>query len=477
MKPWQRTRGRPQAPTATPSPPPPLGDLIESITRDSLDDTQYESGHAKISDAKVIASYNWTSASSPEIIVPGHPPKWTPPKASRRLPWDTGEYYRDINAASYPKHPLEPAIVSVMKMNHYPMPVNVVACGSTIGNLLRFVRDVDLDRPFRILVELVGDTVHLIRRENSPKELIPGVRGYGHTFPEAYTTWDYSVRRSTTHQRVMAYRFGGLDMMVRSEGDGFIEESKPQPRQNRPRFTVAEALAQVDGLTFAKLLPTLDCDLKLSEGGETVSQEAIFDLKTRSVVARFRDTLGDQLPRLWISQVTQFILAYHEKGLFQKENIEIKNVRDDIDKWQELNQPSLKRLAALLHLIIDRARTSGGKIEIVWSTDGPLEIRKQLPDAGGVLSTSVRKEWEAWLRNEVTLVKDPALEKGDSESDLEEPMTMEDFLNGLSGLDANREGESSRLQGETRLMLKGADVREPTSNLFYRLTTRRTLFS
>ncbi|KAH7247095.1 hypothetical protein B0J15DRAFT_500110 [Fusarium solani] len=433
MNPWQRTRGRPQQPPAvTPSPSPPLGDLIENITRDDLDVTQYESDRAEISNAKLIASYNWVSASSPEIIVPGQPPRWTPPRVSKRLPWDTGEYYRDMNAASYPKHPLEPAIISVMKMNPKAMPVNIVGCGSTIGNLLRFARGVDLDRPFRILVELVGDTVHLIRRENSPKELIPGVRGYGHTFPEAYTTWDSAVRRSTSHQRIMAYRLGGLDMMVRFEGDGFIKESKPQRQQSRP-FTVADALAEVNGLALTKPLPILTRDLKVSDGGETVPQETIFDLKTRSVVARFRDTLGDQLPRLWISQVTQFILAYHEKGLFQNENIEIKNVTEDIDKWEELNQPLLKRLVALLHLIIDRARASGGKIELVWSTNGPLEIRKQLPDAGDVLSASVREEWEAWLGKGEG--KSSKAEKRDSKFGLEEPTSMEEFLTGLSGSD------------------------------------------
>ncbi|KAF4460761.1 hypothetical protein FALBO_12458 [Fusarium albosuccineum] len=368
-----------------PAPAPPLGDLIEGITRDSLKSTD-DTSRAEISGAKLVASYNWTSAPSPEIIIPGQPPRWTPPKASKRLPWDSGNYYRDVNAASYPKHPLEPAIVSVMKMNPDPIPVNIVACGSTIGNLLRFARGVDLDHPFRILVEAVGDTVHLTRRENSPKQLIPDVRGYGHTFPEAYTTWDPAVRRSTTHQRIMAYCFGGLGLMVRFEGDGFIRTSNPRRRQSNASNALAagDALAQIQGLSINKPLPTSTSrQLKVSEGGEIISQESIFDLKTRSVRARERDTLGEQLPRLWIAQVTQFLLAYHERGLFNQQDIEIKNVKDDIAQWEEANQPSLKKLAALLHLIIDRSRSAeDGKLELVWSDSGSLEIRKQLPSAG-----------------------------------------------------------------------------------------------
>ncbi|KAM0429740.1 hypothetical protein ACHAPT_006346 [Fusarium lateritium] len=435
MSSWHRPAPRraPQLSMATPSPPPPLGDLIESITRDNLEGASSNSDRAEISNAKLIASYNWISASSPEIIVPGQPPRWTPPRISKRLPWDSGEYYRDVNAASYPKHPLEPAIVSVMKMNPDPMPVNIVACGSTVGNLLRFSRGTDLDHPFRILVELVGDTVHLVRQENSPKELIPDVRGFGHTFPEAYTTWDPAVRRSASHQRVLSYRFGGLDMMVRFEGDGFINESKPRRRQSSA-FASGDALAQINDLTLTKPLPNLARDLKVSDGGEIAPQETLFDLKTRSIMTKGRDTLGQQLPRLWIAQVTQFLLAYHEKGLFREENIEIKNVRDDIDAWEELNQPSLKRLVALLHLIIDRARASGGKIELVWSNGDALEIREQLPDAGDVLSGSVRKEWETWLG-----AKSLDAEKRDSKLDLTDPTRWEEFMAALSDSD----GEAS----------------------------------
>ncbi|KAM5356654.1 hypothetical protein ACJ41O_003300 [Fusarium nematophilum] len=405
---------RNRAAAVTPSPAPPLGDLIESITRDSLT-TGDGPDRAEISNTRLIASYNWVTSTSPEIMIPGQPPRWTPPKGPQKLRWDDGQYFRDINAASYPKHPLEPTVVSVMKMNPDPLPVNIVACGSTLGNLLRFARGVDEDRSFRILVELVGDTVHLIRRENSAKELIPGIRGYGHTFPETYTTWDMAVRRSKSHQRIMAYRFGGLDMMVRFEGDGFIREAKPLRRGNS--LKPADAVAGIQNLGITQPSPAGGSELKVKTGGENVPQESVFDLKTRSVMVRDRDTLGTELPRLWIARVTQFVLAYHEKGLFREEDINIKDVKDDVDEWEELNQPHLKRLIALLHLVIDRARTHG-KLELVRSNSGPLEIRQQLPDAGDVLSATVRKDWEVWLgekdrSDDVREKRDPKMETTD----------------------------------------------------------------
>ncbi|KAF5657234.1 hypothetical protein FHETE_10534, partial [Fusarium heterosporum] len=371
-----------QAPAlTTTTPAPPLGDLIEHITRESL---HIDETRVQIENAKAVASYNWINSSSPQIYIPGQPPRWTPPKNLGKLSEDSGDYYRDVNSFSYPKHPLEPTIVSVMKMNPEPLPVNIVACGSTIGNLLRFARGVDLDRPFRILVEKVGDTVHLIRRENSPKEKVEGVRGYGHAFPEACTTWDSAVKRSKSHQRIVAYQFGGLDLMVRFEGDGYIASSSPRPSV---RTAKGDALAQIESLGISESTSDGTSDLQIKDGGKPVPQNSVFDLKTRSVMRRGNDHLGEQLPRLWIAQITQFLLAYHERGLFRDENIEIKNIKADVDEWEDMNQPALRRLAALLRLIIDRVgKSKDGKLEIVWSNGNSLEFRKQLPDAGDVLS-------------------------------------------------------------------------------------------
>ncbi|KAJ4130207.1 hypothetical protein NW768_007190 [Fusarium equiseti] len=360
-----------------------------------LDDLSGKDVPAEIQNVKFVASYNWVSSSSPKIIIPGQPPKWTPLKGSSHLPEDSGDYYRDMNAAFYPKHPMEPAIISVMKMHPEPMPVSIVACGSSIGNLLRFARGVDLDNCFRILVEKIGNTVHFIRRKNTPNETIKGIRGFGHTFPEAYTTWDPSVKRSKTHQRILSYQFGGFDLLVRFEGDGYLPGSS---EKSSVRSFKDDCLDQIQDLGVSERPPNTTDQLVVSEGGEVIPQTSIFDLKTRSVKTRHKDHLGEQLPRLWISQMTNFLLTYHEKGLFQEKDIEIKNIKSDVEEWQDLNQPSLNRLASLLHRILDSAQASkDGKLEIVWSGNDSLEIRKQLSDAGDALSEPVKKQWEAWL--------------------------------------------------------------------------------
>jgi hypothetical protein len=118
---------------------------------------------------------------------------------------------------------MQPAIeaISTHDPNFESNDVDLIGCKSTLGNLLRFSRNVDLSEKYRIIVEVVGSMVFFIRRENSPTQKIPGVRGYGHTFPEAYTTWDKEVQGSESHQRIIKYNFAGLTCLVRFEGDGY----------------------------------------------------------------------------------------------------------------------------------------------------------------------------------------------------------------------------------------------------------------
>ncbi|KAG7138722.1 hypothetical protein HYQ45_018851 [Verticillium longisporum] len=70
---------------------------------------------------------------------------------------------------------MEPAIESILRTRPSfaavsSTPIDIVACGSTLGNLLRFTSGDE--KPFRMLVNVVGSTVHLIRREKSPNETI-----------------------------------------------------------------------------------------------------------------------------------------------------------------------------------------------------------------------------------------------------------------------------------------------------------------
>jgi hypothetical protein len=314
---------------------------------------------------------------------------------------DDGEYFRDPNAARYPRHPIQPAVEAVLTAQpEFPTSsIDIFACNSTLGNLLRFVRKTD--KSFRILVQAIGRTVFLVRRENSPTELIPDVVGFGYSFPEAYTTWDADVKGSVSHQRIIQYSFAGLDCLVRFEADGYLkekvsEESKEASFNDMARTdAIDESLASaVDNSSIANRPTSADNPLTVTHGGRQVSHEAIFDLKTRSFRKKDRDILGEELPRLWVSQIPNFILAFHEDGLFK--DIRIREVRDEIQQWERENMDDLRRFAVLLKKIVAFACDQPvGKVEIVRHESEPdvLELREQCDDVSDTLPVDLAEQW------------------------------------------------------------------------------------
>lgn len=300
---------------------------------------------------------------------------------------------------------MEPAVQAILAMHPEPFSkqIDLVACGSTIGSLLRFIRGEE--RPFRMLVEIVGGVVHLIRRENSPTETIPNVKGFGHTFPEAYTTWDADVRGSVSHQRLLHYDFGGLSCIVRHEGDGYLEDKLTVASKGAIPCTRAEVesldnlVSQMNDATIGLKIPGYSPSLHLQQAGFAVPQSAVFELKTRWIARKGEDFLGEQLPRMWVAQVPNFILAYHDKGVFNE--IEVMDVSQKIKVWEQSTNKELSQLAALLHHIMDLARSSrDGKLEVIRQEGGKLEMRAQSTGAPTAFSKAIMIRWEAWLSGE-----------------------------------------------------------------------------
>ncbi|KAF5858591.1 hypothetical protein ETB97_003984 [Aspergillus alliaceus] len=392
--PWSRKQSVQQAP------PPPRGEVLAKIYPSDLQ-AEKQDITAQITDSQYMASYNWLSEGEPHILIPGEPPKWVPLSTPTRLMEDSGLYFRDQNAARYPSYPMEPMVHAILARNPDFLLQNtdIVACGSTLGNLLRFVRGED--KPFRILIEVIGKTVFFMRRENAHDEVIPNVYGYGHTFPETYTTWSASVKGSESHQRVMKYDFAGMSCLVRFEADGYL----PSVTQNHSSCSsegypaeAAEDLLSLFEKVAVSSLPASGLKkpetLKISVGGECISQSAIFDLKTRSIRKKDEDTLGQELPRLWIAQVPYFILAYHKAGLFN--DIQVVDVRERVKHWEEDQKATLARFADLLDKIVSFARSlECGRFEITRE-DGAtvLELRAQCAGAGRVLPPYVAKKWD-----------------------------------------------------------------------------------
>lgn len=322
----------------------------------------------------------------------GSPPAWTPPVEETRLNPDSEPVFRDINAARYAAHPMEPAVRSVLalKPDFDLQALDVVGCGSTLGNLLRFVFSRSELGSFRFDVDCVGNTVFFVRRGSSPTELITDLRGYGHTFPERYTTWDADVRQSCSHQRIIQYGFGGLQLLVRSETDGYVREAHTTllSSASKPE-SISDLLSTV---SMSKTAPQSGQELVLKMQGKKVPQDKIFDIKTRSGYNTF--DMKEIIPRLWINQTSKFLLAYHQRGLFQRPSI--KDVRQSVLDWERDNSSLLARFHALVKRIVDVARDSGHQqLEVSWDGEGPLRITEQIGEGRRALPSELYRHWES----------------------------------------------------------------------------------
>lgn len=252
--------------------------------------------------------------------------------------------------------------------------VDIVGCGSTIGNLLRFAGSES--KTFRFEVDVIGDTVLFVRKEGSPTELITDLRGYGHTFPEAYTTWDSEVRSSCSHQRIIQYEFGGLKFLVRTETDGYVKEADTKVSSSVANSTSQSSLDDALGtIAVSSTEVAQDQQLQLKTQGMRVRQDQIFDIKTRASYKPF--DMNEILPRLWVNQTSKFLIAYHQSGLFDKP--EVKDVKQEVIRWENGNSILLARFHALVKRIVDAVRDSDQQqCEVSWDGQGPLCVTKQI---------------------------------------------------------------------------------------------------
>ncbi|MCJ1245108.1 hypothetical protein MMC30_002309 [Trapelia coarctata] len=379
----------------------PIGHLIGTIRLSEVQSAvQLKDAAPTIEDCQYVASYNWLNRKNPTILVPGAPPLWTPPNVPPSLQQDSGSYFRDPNAARWPKFPMEPAIRAVfaLRPTFLATEIDVVGCGNTMGNILRFLES--SERSFVFGIEIVGGTAFLIRMGNSPTELIPDVWGYGHTYPEAYTSWDKGLKDSVSHQRIVRYRIGGLRCLLRFESDGYIKEkassgddrSKTQVKLSKQskEAEMSALLLEAESMFVSERAPSKGANLNVELAGKEVPQGAIFDLKTRSAWKEIN--MEEIHPRLWLSQIPNFIVAYHRSGKFDEPQRQ--DLQGELKDWETTNHQLVRQFCVVLHRLIDMAKKSKGqRIEVHRNGFGPLEIRGITSSSWSALPHDLKAKW------------------------------------------------------------------------------------
>ena len=291
--------------------------------------------------------------------------------------------------------------------------VNIFGCGNTIGSLLSACRQSD-ERTFNFGAEKIGDTVFL-DRQTPPGELIEGVRGYGHTFPEAYTTWPRDVKGSASHQRLVEYMFGAFRVLIRSESDGYLPEKcdlrGSTDNTKAQTFTQLSLEEATDTLAVSRPVEIASSNLVVQSAGQAIPQKAIFDLKTRWKGKEV--DMEEFLPRLWVNQTPNFIIARHHNGIFT--DVKTRNVKDDVQQWEADNKDVLLCLHSVFSKLIELTGRDGcSRVQVRRVGTGPLEIREPTKE-WSVLPADLKAKWEGKEASEAK-GKDGSSDDSDSDS-------------------------------------------------------------
>ncbi|KAJ4391093.1 hypothetical protein N0V93_004708 [Gnomoniopsis smithogilvyi] len=264
-------------------------------------------------------------------------------------------------------------------------------------NSLRYLLDFSLGRSvkssFRINMFLIKDTLIVERCIRKAAEMIriPDNRGFGHNFEHTFTAPSAGLGDSSSHHRVLRYKLGQLNCVVRFEVDACYHggsEDLNKMSSSEESTAMRDDTIQADtnmamtatALDFGLLslqddkgsrhsntsrnglASSLDSVTVIPRGAGT-AQELTAELKTRSKHL----SLSQNLPQLWFGRTPFLISGSHTKGSFHK--VDVLNVDSRFEDWEkgETIQKGLQKMVSLLSELREiTRRTKGGACVAVY---------------------------------------------------------------------------------------------------------------
>ncbi|KDQ06415.1 hypothetical protein BOTBODRAFT_39619 [Botryobasidium botryosum FD-172 SS1] len=352
-----------------------VGELIRTLevpeAKSSVDFNE-----VAISDLQPVASYNWTSARSPTIIIPGCPMVWTKKEPPFTIPRDSGVSYIDQNAARCLPlmNPLNPLFLAlnVMAPEFDMASVDLVTDRNNLRKLHRWVTN-SADKDFRIDVQLIGrETVVLRRWEMHNTEGGNKSRGYGHSFERETTSVPPGFEGSTSHHRIVRYSFGSLRILCRFEADACDLGSPSDGLEE-----LVGGFSQIKVSAPPKLPstggPTKASKIRVVRAGQLVPQSSLMELKTRSAKGNVR--WKDIWPQAFFSGTPTVVVGRHEEGNFV--SIERKSFEG---MYSEQAGVGLEQLIQVLKdirdIVVSRGKGRGVTLICERSQRGRIEVRE-----------------------------------------------------------------------------------------------------
>ncbi|KAI1282337.1 hypothetical protein F5Y07DRAFT_352194 [Xylaria sp. FL0933] len=371
---------------------------MTEILRSELPSLSFPSD-IEISDVKHLSSYNWIEIETPTIVVPGSPPLWSPPRGSVRVNKDSGLVYVNQNEARNPESALEPLFVALFT-SIPSFDIRTTDVLTDRNNILKLLSFVECDsrgkslEPFAINIEITENTALFSRVETyNQRHIEPGeFEGFGHQFRKVYTR--NRIRETSGHHRILSYRLASMNFLVRHEGDGYTENDVKSFGSSTEANAVDELSSSLEPLSLMShnnpldLLPS-SSRLTLKRDGKSVPLSHTLAIKTRAI--QYPLNFQEVAAQLWLSQTPNLVRAYHRGGIFDTPKVE--DVSMDIKRWETGNQVQLKRLAALIRLILDAVRSCGNRASVRYDPSGDKLVISHL-DGVNMLPEYLCSRWK-----------------------------------------------------------------------------------
>ncbi|KAF2811985.1 uncharacterized protein BDZ99DRAFT_441037 [Mytilinidion resinicola] len=353
------------------------GEVVRTIASASL-----EADDATVSSElsfELLCSYNW-QRNRKAILVPGGPPKWVLPPLPITLAPDAGLQFVDQNAFRVPRYPFEPAFqaLAVMSPNAQLDDVDIIANRNSLRKLLNFAAGRRQD-PFRMDLHMVKDTLFISRKERNARFMIHGAlnSGYGHSFEQAFTRPEDGLDDSSSHHRVIRYRLGDLNCVVRFEVDAYYEDTGDPDVANSMQQPIDQAITMMAQRAVKNPLPS-----------------AIPKGTTKVIIkAKKAEKLNDAMPQLWFGRTRYLLTGKHVNGVFR--SISTSHVEPKFTNWEMVNQENLRKLVGLLADLkrIVRETKRGAAMLLCESKGAPLRVLEAKSERSALPEEMIMKHW------------------------------------------------------------------------------------
>lgn len=294
--------------------------------------------------------------------------------------------------------------------------VDVVTDRRPLRKLIGFVENEVED--FEFGAEAIGNTVLFVRMEKITRETIPpgAYRGYRQRFEEAYTKISSSAGGSTSHHRIARYNLGGLDFIVRSAFDAYLEDvaSKLEVStgSGKERHREEDLTSYMKAASLLGDAPSMNDTpeapgLHVIHGGEKIPYAALVEFKTRSRFSKSPWNIKEKLPDLWLSQTPTLIEAAHQNvgtkwsraqfpgpRMAEFVDITVRDMHAELNNWQTRNSNTIRNFLIVLEKVVAIARASRCPLIVKYVKEGDrLVIAKA--ETGGVptLPVEIRTQW------------------------------------------------------------------------------------